>query len=114
LAFDGKALRGARRPGGRRVNLLAGACHDTGTVVTQRLIDAKRNEIPELRDLVAGMDLTGCLLTADAAHCQKATAAAIVAAGGDYLLTLKANQASLWHAVIPLLVSCAVNSWDKC
>jgi predicted transposase YbfD/YdcC len=53
--------------------------------------------------LIAGMDLTGCLLTADAAHCQKATAAAIVAAGGDYLLTLKANQASLLQAVIPLL-----------
>ena len=38
------------------------------------------------------MDLTGCLLTADAAHCQKATAAAIVAAGGDYLLTLKPTR----------------------
>jgi hypothetical protein len=51
------------------------------------------------------MDLTGCLLTADAAHCQKATAAtatAVVAVGGDYLLTLKANQASLLQAVIPL------------
>lgn len=49
------------------------------------------------------MDLTGCLLTADAAHCQKATAEAIVAAGGDYLLTLKANRGSLLKAVIPLL-----------
>lgn len=103
LAFDGKALRGARRRGGRRVNLLAGICHDTGTVIAQRVIDTKSNEIPELRNLIAGMDLTGCLLTADAAHCQKATAAAIIAAGGDYLLTLKANQIGLLKAVIPLL-----------
>jgi predicted transposase YbfD/YdcC len=104
LAFDGKALRGARRRGGTRVNLLAGACQDTGTVIAQRGINAKSNEIPELRALIAGMDLTGCLLTADAAHCQTATAAAIVAAGGDYLLTLKANQASLLQTVIALLV----------
>ena len=102
FAFDGKALRGARRRGGRRVTLLAGSCHDTGAVIAQRVIDAKTNEIPELRSQIAGMDLTGCLLTADAAHCQKATATAVVAAGGDYLLTLKANQASLLQAVIPL------------
>src|SRR5262249_59899937 len=58
---------------------------------------------PELRTQLAGMDLTGCLLTADAAHCQKATATAVVAAGGDYLLILKANQAGLLHAVVGLL-----------
>jgi predicted transposase YbfD/YdcC len=83
--------------------LLAGVCHDTGAVIGQCAIDAKTNEIPALRNLIAGMDLTGRLLTADAAHCQKATAEAIVAAGGDYLLTLKANQGSLLKAVIPLL-----------
>jgi len=102
LAFDGKALRGARGPGGKRVNLLAAACHDTGTVIGQRVIDTKTNEIPELRRLIAGMDLTGCLLTADAAHCQKATAEAVIAAGGDYLLTLKANQTALLQAVTAL------------
>jgi predicted transposase YbfD/YdcC len=112
LAFDGKVLRGARRRGGGRVTLLAGVDHDTGTVIAQRGIDAKTNEIPELRHQVAGMDLTGCLLTADAAHCQKATAAAIVAAGGDYLLTLKANQAGLLQAVIPLLDG-ADTDWAK-
>ena len=49
------------------------------------------------------MDLTGILATADAAHCQKATAEAIVAAGADYLLILKANQVQLLKAVAPLL-----------
>ena len=49
LAFDGKALRGARRRCGRRVNLLAGVCLDTGTVIGHRVIDTKSNEIPELR-----------------------------------------------------------------
>jgi predicted transposase YbfD/YdcC len=40
---------------------------------------------------------------ADAIHCQRATAAAIVAAGVDYLLTRKANQAGLLHAVMARL-----------
>jgi predicted transposase YbfD/YdcC len=103
VAFDGKVVRGARRPGGRRVTLLAGADHDTATVIGQRQIDDKSNEIPELRTMVAGLDLTGCLATADAAHCQKATAEQVVAAGGHYLLTLKANQAGLLNTVAGLL-----------
>jgi hypothetical protein len=37
------------------------------------------------------MDLTGAAATADAAHCQKTTAAQIITVGGHYLLTLKAN-----------------------
>ena len=83
--------------------LLGMSEHVSGNIIAQRQIDAKSNEIPALRALIAGMDLTGCLFTADAAHCQKATATAVVAADGDYLLTLKANQASLLRAVIPLL-----------
>jgi predicted transposase YbfD/YdcC len=103
LAADGKVLRGARRPDGTRVTLLGTAEHTTGTVIAQREIDAKSNETPELRTQLAGMDLTGCLLTADAAQCCKATATAIVAAAGDYLLTLKANQVALLNTVTPLL-----------
>jgi predicted transposase YbfD/YdcC len=114
LAADGKVLRGARRPDGTQVTLLGTADHTTGTVIAQREIDAKSNETPELRTQLAGMDLTGCLVTADAAHCCKATATAIVAAGGDYLLTLKANQVGLLGAVTPLL-SGADEQWaDRC
>jgi hypothetical protein len=92
VGFDGKILRGARCSDGKRVGLLAAAEHDSGAVIAQRAIDTKSNETPELRTLVAGMDLTGTLATADAAHCQRATAEAIVAAQGHYLLILKANQ----------------------
>jgi predicted transposase YbfD/YdcC len=103
LAADGKALRGARRDAGGRVMLLGLADHDTAAVIAQRQIAAKSNEIPELRHLVAGMNLTGCLITADAAHCHADTATAIIAAGGDYLLTVKANQPTLLNAITPLL-----------
>lgn len=114
IAFDGKVLRGARRRDGTRVTLLAGADHDSATVVGQREIDAKTNEIPELRTLIAGMDLTGCLATADAAHCQKATAEQIVASGGHYLLTLKANQTNLLTVVTALLQGPHTDWVDRC
>ena len=47
--------------------------------------------------------MTGRVATADAAHCQHATAQAIITAGGDYLLVLKANQTGLLKQVAPLL-----------
>jgi hypothetical protein len=103
VAFDGKVLRGARHRGGKRVSLLGTADHDTGAVVGQREIDAKTNEIPELRTMLNQIDLTGCVLTADAIHCQTDTAKAIIAAGGHYLLTLKANQVGLLQTVRGLL-----------
>ena len=42
--------------------------------------------------------LAGAVLTLDAMHTQTETAAQIVAAGADYVLTVKANQKSLYQA----------------
>ena len=56
--------------------------------------------MPELLALLA---LEGCTVTADAMHCQKATAPAILDRGGDYVLALKANQPSLLDDVRLLL-----------
>ena len=44
---------------------------------------------------MALLALDGCMVTADAMHCQKATAQAILDRGGDYVLALKANQPTL-------------------
>ena len=53
IAVDGKTLRGARRGGGLAPHLLAMLGHASGVVVGQRRVDAKSNEIPELRALLA-------------------------------------------------------------
>lgn len=95
IAFDGKTLRGARDAAGNLVHLLAGLCQRTGAVLAQLAVGAKTNEIPMLRQLLATLDIAGAVITADALHCQRDTAEAIVAAGGHYILTVKANQPSL-------------------
>lgn len=95
IAFDGKTLRGARDAAGNLVHLLAGLCQTTGTVLTQIAVGAKTNEIPMLRALLDDIDITDAVITADALHCQRDTAEAIVAHGGHYILTVKANQPKL-------------------
>lgn len=73
-AGDGKVVRGAVRPDGTKVNLLAVMSHKHGTVVAQREIPAKTNEIPELAGTIEYLDLVGAVFTLDALHTQVATA----------------------------------------
>jgi predicted transposase YbfD/YdcC len=44
-------------------------------------------------------DLVGCLITADALHCQRGHAEFLVARGGHYMFTVKANQPTLRQAL---------------
>lgn len=52
-----------------------------------------------IRDLLGMMDLSDVVVTADALHTQKETATFITERGGDYLLTVKRNQPSLFKAL---------------
>lgn len=99
-ALDGKRLAGARRPDGSHVNLLSMVDHATGTTIAQREIGAKTNEIPEVRALLAEVDVVGAVLSLDALHTQHTTAQAIVTDHhAAYILTIKANQPNLLAAV---------------
>jgi predicted transposase YbfD/YdcC len=98
IAIDGKTMRGARREAGAP-HLVAALDHDTGAVLGQLAVAVKSNEIPALRDLLDTMDITDAVITADAMHCQRETARHITAAGGHYVLTVKANQGALRDAL---------------
>ncbi len=106
LAVDGKSMRGARR-GAVMPHLLAAVDHQHGVVHGQRAVPATGSEITVLPELLAEMDLTGVVVTADALHCQRDTATWLIAHGADYTLTVKGNQPTLraalkalpWHQV---------------
>jgi hypothetical protein len=49
------------------------------------------------------LDLKGCIVTADAMGCQRDIAAGIVAAGANYILSLKGNQGKLHEQVAAFL-----------
>jgi predicted transposase YbfD/YdcC len=53
------------------------------------------NEVDGALQLLELLQLKGCVVTADALHCHRAMAEAIVARGGDYVLAVKDNQPAL-------------------
>jgi predicted transposase YbfD/YdcC len=61
----------------------------------QVAVEAKSNEITAIPELLRLLDLTGCIVTIDAAGTQTAIAEQIVAGGADYVLALKGNQKGL-------------------
>ncbi len=105
VAVDGKTLRGARRPDGTQVQLLAALRHDTGMVVGQRNVDNdKTNEILAFAPLLDPLRLAGMVITADALHTQRKAAELVVATkGGHYIFGVKKNQPALWNAGVHAL-----------
>ncbi len=102
IAIDGKTIRGARAREATAPHLIAALDHATGVVLGQHQVDAKSNEIPAVRDLLASFDcsdLHGCVITLDAMHTQDETAKTIIDAGADYVFTLKANRPRLLAAL---------------
>jgi len=90
-------------PDGRQVHLLAALAHGSGTVVAQRRVEAKTNEITGFQPLLDQVDLAARVVTADALHTQAAHARYLVAdRHADYLFTVKDNQPGLVEAIARL------------
>jgi predicted transposase YbfD/YdcC len=101
IAVDGKAVRGAAGPDGLIPYLLAAAAHGTGTVLAERLIGPKTNEVPEFAPLLRELDeyysLAGHVITIDAGHTVRAHATFICGELlAHYVMTVKCNTPGLW------------------
>jgi predicted transposase YbfD/YdcC len=107
IALDGKTVRGARHRDSddeRAPHLVSAVSHRDGIVLAQRQVDSKSNEITAVRPLLAGLDLVGKVITADALHTQRAFADWLVTdKKADYLLIVKANQPTLLDTVATAL-----------
>lgn len=93
VAIDGKELCGARTYAPVRV--VSAFSVEDGVSLGQKRISEKSNEIPAVQELIKELPLSGCVVTADAMHCQKATCEAIKGQGGEFLLFVKDNQKRL-------------------
>ncbi len=104
VALDGKELRGAHDAAlGQAIPVLLSAfASDLHLVLAHRQVDSKTNEIPTARELLSTLNLQGATVTADAMHCQKETAKAIVEQNAHYLLAVKTNQGQLHQAIASL------------
>lgn len=101
IAIDGKAQRGRVQyePAGTAVHALVAVCHERGVVLAQEPIhvgiDKAEAELTVAPILISRLDWHGRVLTSDALHCQQHLCEQVLAAGGDYLLIVKANQRHL-------------------
>lgn len=101
IAIDGKVLRSSYNRDDRQstIHMVSAFASANGMVLGQVKTDAKSNEITAIPELLALLDMTGCLISIDAMGCQTEIAAQIVNKGGDYLLAVKGNQETLHRAV---------------
>jgi predicted transposase YbfD/YdcC len=99
IPIDGKALRGARGPGGTCLRLVSAWAARQRLTLAQVAVAEGGNEVTALPELLRLLDLHGALVSIDAAGCQKDIAAQVRSAGGDYLLAVKENQPTLYGDV---------------
>ena len=97
VIFDGKEIRHADV---ESVSAVSG----TGRWLGSTLVAAESNEIPAAREQLAKMQVVGKTVLADAAHTQVETVKQILYdQGGDYVLTVKENQKTLFQTLETLL-----------
>jgi predicted transposase YbfD/YdcC len=94
LAIDGKVVRNSGG-GYADVKLFSAMAHGQCVVIAQTLVPDGTNEITCVPALLDPVEVAGAVVTADAAHCQDATAAYLTGRDADYVLTVKGNRKTL-------------------
>jgi predicted transposase YbfD/YdcC len=104
ISLDGKAQRGRLRftppaPGICPVHEVSAFAAELGVVLAAAPIRSQEDkaaaELNTAPRVIAQLDWHGRVLTGDALLCQRSICQQVVAAGGDYLFTVKANQPHL-------------------
>lgn len=97
VAVDGKTIRSTEKMEKYKqpLHIVSAQLSELGVTFGSRSVDGKSNEIPAVQKLLKELDLSGCMVVADALNCQKKTAQAVVDGKGDYLLSVKKNQGNL-------------------
>jgi predicted transposase YbfD/YdcC len=93
IAIDGKSLKGAYDKGEEYMPRMMVTAYATNLRLTLASLEAKGgSEVEAALGVIGLIDLKGHIVTADALHCHRRMAEAILAKGGDYCLRLKGNR----------------------
>jgi predicted transposase YbfD/YdcC len=113
IAIDGKALRRShdRKNKLGALFLISAWSVENGVSLGQLATEEKSNEITAIPELLENIEVSGAIVTIDAAGCQKNIASQIIDAGGDYIFSLKGNQGNLHKAVEKWFVSQMANGF---
>jgi predicted transposase YbfD/YdcC len=97
IGVDGKQLRRSHdnRLGKAAIYMVSAWASEAQLVLGQRKVDDKSNEMTAIPHLLDVLALEGCSVTIDAIGTQTKIANSIVEHGANYVLPVKANQATL-------------------
>ena len=115
IALDGKTLRGSRDAFHAipALHLVSAWASTNRVVLAQVAVADKSNEITALPQILAQLDISGCVVTIDAMGCQRAIAQQIVQQGGQYLLAVKDNQPDLAQDVAECFAAAGEVAYDQ-
>ncbi len=103
IAVDGRALRRSFGHAWAKMGMLhlvTAWCVEDGVCLRQSAVDEKSNETVAVPKVLGPLDLAGATVTVDALNTQRAVAAQVVDAGGDYVMALKGNHPQLFDRVV--------------
>lgn len=99
ICIDGKAMRGTVLKNGRNPDIVSAYSLEGGVTLATDMCEEKSNEITSVPKLLDKVDVSGCIVTADAMSFQKAIIDKIREKGGNFLIELKANQRTLRYGI---------------
>lgn len=101
IAVDGKTQRRShdRKRGVKALHMVSAWACGNGVVLGQVKTEGKSNEVTAVPELLARLELTGCIVTLDAMGCQRAIAKQVREGGGEYVLAVKGNQGRLHRGI---------------
>ena len=116
VPIDGKKVRRShdKSKGQAAIHMVSAWASENRMVLGQVKVEDKSNEITAIPQLLALLELSGCIVTIDAMGCQKEIAAQIVTQEADYVLALKGNQSGLFEDVQELFEYAAELNFVDC
>ena len=99
ICIDGKAMRGTLYDNGRNPDIVSAYSLCSGFTLATDVCKEKSNEIKSVPQLLDKLDVSGCVVTADAMSCQKVIIDKIRDKGADFVIELKGNQRSLRYGL---------------
>jgi predicted transposase YbfD/YdcC len=101
IALDGKQLRRShdKAEGQKAIYMVSAWASENSMVLGQRKVDDRSNEITAVPQLLEMLEVAGCIVTADAMHCQVETAKKVIENDADYVFVVKDNQPRLLEAI---------------
>lgn len=107
VAIDGKTNRRShhRTIGKEVIHLVSAFAAINGISLGQHAIDTKSNELKAIPRLLKILNVSGCIVTIDAAGCYKDVVKSIIQRGANYVIAVKQNQPTLFKDIEALFTN---------